>query len=237
MPSTDRVALVTGATGDLGRAVARRFAADGFRLVLAGTDADRLRSVAGDLGLADGTWEAAVADLTDPDATRVAVERAAERLGPIDVLAHLVGGWASGGPVTELDRDALRDQLDQHLWTTLNAIDATVPGMVERGWGRVMSVATVFATAPGPKMAAYAVPKIAQETLLRILARELGSSGVTANLVVVRQIDAKGERASDPTPKNAAWVTPEEIAATLGYLASEAAGAINGARIPLDGRG
>lgn len=237
MASTNRIALVTGATGQLGRLVTATLAGDGHRLVLAGTDDARLRSAASDLGLDDERWTPVVADLADREATHAAIDGAVERFGGIDILIHLVGGWASGGPVTELDRDALRDQLDQHLWTTLNVVESVVPGMTSRGWGRVVAVATPFATEPRQGQAAYAISKVAQETLIRILARELGDTGVTANVVVVRKIDTDLERETAPSSKNAAWVTPAEIAATMRYLVSDEAAAVNGARIPLDGRG
>ncbi len=237
MPDPGRTALITGATGRLGRVVAALLAADGLRLALAGTDEGRLRAAATELGLGDERWAPVVADLADPDGARTALAAAVERIGDVDILVHLVGGWVSGGPVTELDREALRNQLDQHLWTTLNVVEAVVPGMVSRGWGRVVAVATPFAIQPGKGQAAYAIPKVAQETLLRTLAREVADSGVTANLVVVHKIDADRERETAPSPKNAGWVTPTEIAASIGYLVSDAAAAVNGARIPLDGRG
>ena len=72
--------------------------------------------------------------------------------------------------------------------------------------------------------------------ILKVLAKEVGGSGVTVNVVAVRQIDTEHAREGEPSPKNAAWTTPEEIVATFRYLASDAAAAINGARIPLDGR-
>ena len=126
--------------------------------------------------------------------------------------------------------------LDQHLWTTLNVAQAVVPGMTERGWGRVVAVSTPFAMTPGPRGASYAVAMAAKDTLIRALARELGDTGVTANLVIVKQIDAAHERETAPTSKNASSTTPDEIAATLRFLCSDDAAAINGARIPLDGR-
>ena len=89
---------------------------------------------------------------------------------------------------------------------------------------------------PGPRMAPYVAAKSAQEALLRSLARDVAGSGVTANLIAVRAIDAEHERETAPSPKNAAWTTPEEIVATIRYLCSPDASAINGARIPLDGR-
>jgi len=126
--------------------------------------------------------------------------------------------------------------LDQHLWTTLNVLQAVVPGMVERGSGRVIAVSSPLAAEPGPKGASYAVAKAAEEVLVRSLAREVSGSGVTANVVLIRTLDPKHERETAPTPKNASWATPEEVAETLVFLASPAAAAVNGARIPLYGR-
>jgi NAD(P)-dependent dehydrogenase (short-subunit alcohol dehydrogenase family) len=154
----------------------------------------------------------------------------------VDAVLHLVGGWAAGMPVVELAADDLRGMLDQHLWSTLNVVQAVVPGMVERGWGRIVAVTTPFAANPAVKGAAYAISKGAEETLLRTLAREVAAYGVTANLVVVKRIDVEHERETEPLPKNAAWTTPEEIASVMRFLCSDEAAAITGARIPLDGR-
>ena len=159
---------------------------------------------------------------------------AAHRLGPIDVVLHLVGGYDAGAPVVDTDPVDLRRMLDQHLWTTFNVTQATVPGMVDRGWGRVMAVSTPTASDPTPKSAPYAVGKAAGEVLLRTLARETANTGVTVNLVVVKAIDVDGVRLTDP--KKASWTTPDEIVATLRFLASDGAAAITGARIPLYGR-
>lgn len=232
----DRVVLVTGATGRLGRVVAATFAASGARLGLVGTDRERLTAVATDLGLAADRWTPAVADLSDAEAARAAVATVTERFGRVDAVLHLVGGWAAGTPVVDLAADDLREMLDQHLWTTLHIAQAAVPGMVARGWGRIVAVTTPFAANPAAKGAAYAISKGAEETLLRVLAREVAADGVTANLVVVRKIDADHERETAPSPKNAAWTTPEEIASVARFLCTDEAGAITGARIPLDGR-
>jgi NAD(P)-dependent dehydrogenase (short-subunit alcohol dehydrogenase family) len=234
VPPTDPVVLITGATGGLGRVATRVFAKDGARLALAGTDEGRLRETADEAGVAEDRWTAVVADLRDRDATRDALANATDRLGPIDVVLHLVGGYDAGSPVVDTDPADLVKMLDQHLWTTFNVTGATVPGMVERGWGRVMAVSTPTASDPTPKSAPYAIGKGAGETLLRTLARETANTGVTVNLVVVKAIDLKGERLTDP--KKTAWTSPDEIVATLRFLASDEAAAITGARIPLFGR-
>ncbi len=236
MAADPPVVLVTGATGGLGRVVVRQFAKDGGRLALAGTDRGRLDKVAARAALADGAWLPVVGNLRDRETARAMVGAVETHYGRIDVLLHLVGGWAGGTPVVDLDPDEITSMLDQHLWTTFHLVQAIVPGMVERGFGRLLTVSSPFAVNPGPKGAGYAIAKSAEELLLRSLAREVAADGVTANVVVVRKIDLRHEREDPLATKSAAWTTPEEIAETLAFLASPDAAAVNGARITLDGR-
>jgi NAD(P)-dependent dehydrogenase (short-subunit alcohol dehydrogenase family) len=230
------VVLVTGATGAAGRAAARRFAADGARLALSSSDRGRLEALIDELGLAAGSALAAPGDLTDPLAARAVAAAVEAHFGRIDVLLHLVGGWAGGTAVVGLNHGETRRMLDQHLWSTLNVVQAVVPGMVARGFGRVIAVSSPVAANPPPRGASYAVAKAAEEALVRSLAREHAGDGITANLLVVKAIDAAHERETAPSKTNASWVTPEEVAEALAWLASPAAAAVNGARIPLDAR-
>jgi 3-oxoacyl-[acyl-carrier protein] reductase len=236
MPTLDRVVAIAGATGGAGRAAAAAFATAGARVGLIGTDESRLSALAAELGLTKDRWHPGIGDLTSPAGARAAVSPIANSLGPVDVLLHLVGGWTGGTPTVEVSTDDFDAMLGQHLYSTLNMIQATVPGMLERGWGRVMAISTPLASEPGPRGGGYIAAKAAQEALLRTLARDTAGTGVTANLIMVKTIDAKHERDSAPTPKNASWTTPEEIAEVMLFLASDAAATINGARIPLFGR-
>jgi NAD(P)-dependent dehydrogenase (short-subunit alcohol dehydrogenase family) len=233
----NRVVLITGATGVLGRAVARRFSTDGARVALVGRDTARLNEVGRELGTSGETWLPVTGELTDADAARAVVTTVEDAWGAVDVLIHVVGGYSGGTPVTALDPDEVRGLLDQHLWTTLWMCQAVVPGMQQRGAGRILAVSSPFASEPGSKAASYAIAKSAQELLIRSLAKEVADSGVTANVVVVKTIDETRERDVNPSSKTASWTTPEEIAETFLFLASPAAGVINGARIPLHGRG
>ena len=232
----DPVVLITGATGPLGQVVAQRFGRDGARLALVGRDQGRLAELGEDLGVGSDRWLAVPGELTDADAAGAVADAVTGQWGRIDVLLHLVGGWAGGTAVVDLDHDEVRGMLDQHLWTTFHVLQSVVPGMVERGFGRVIAVSSPLAADPGPKGGSYAIAKAAEEALIRSLAREVSGSGVTANLVIVRTIDAKHERETTPTAKNASWATPEEVAETIAFLASPAAAAVTGARIPLYGR-
>jgi NAD(P)-dependent dehydrogenase (short-subunit alcohol dehydrogenase family) len=229
--------LVTGATGPSGHAVARRFAADGARVALNGSDRGRLGALIEALGIPAGRALAVPGDLTDPAAARAVVDAAEAAFGRVDILVHLVGGWAGGTAVADLDHDEVRSMLDQHLWTTLNILQAVLPGMTSRGFGRVVAVSSPMATTPGPRGAGYAMAKAAEEVLLRSVARETAADGVTANILVIRTLDDERSRAAQPRAKTAGWTTPEELAGAIAWLASPAAAAVNGQRIPLDGRG
>jgi NAD(P)-dependent dehydrogenase (short-subunit alcohol dehydrogenase family) len=230
------VVAIAGATGGAGRAAAAAFATAGARLGLIGTDESRLSALAAEMGLTKDRWHPGVGDLTSPAGARGAVAPIVEALGPVDVVLHLVGGWTGGTPTAEVSTEDFDAMLGQHLYSTLNMIQATVPGMLDRGWGRVMAISSPLASEPGPRGGGYIAAKAAQEALVRTLARDTAGTGVTANLIMVKTIDAKHERDSAPTPKNASWTTPEEIAEVMLFLASDAAGTINGARIPLFGR-
>jgi NADP-dependent 3-hydroxy acid dehydrogenase YdfG len=232
----ERVVAIAGATGAAGRAAAAAFAATGAKLGLIGTHKGRLAALAAELRLAEGRWHPGVADLGTPNGARKAMGSVTEALGSVDVLLYLVGGWKGGSPTAEVSVTDFDRMLRQHLYGTLHSVQAVVPGMIERGWGRVMVISTPLATDPGPRGGGYVAAKAAQEALVRTLARDLTGSGVTANLIVVRTIDAKHERTTEPSTKNASWTTPEEIADVMVMLASDAARTINGARIPLFGR-
>ena len=232
----DPVVLVTGVTGNAGRAVAAAFAAEGFRLGLGGSKRARLQMLAGELGFADGRWMPAVADFHVRSGATAAVQDVIDRFGRIDVLAHLIGGYAGGTRVADLDPADVTALLDPHLWATLNVVQAVLPGMLQRGWGRIVVISSPFAASPVVGGAAYAIAKAAEETLIRTVAKEVAGTGVTANVLLVKKVDPARVRETEPSPKNAAWTTPEEIAATMRFLCSDAGAAVNGARIPLDGR-
>ena len=237
MPLADRVVLVTGATGGLGRVAVGAFGGAGARLGLVGRDHARLAALAADLGLPADRCAAAAADLRDPAGATRAVAGIVERFGRVDVVLHLVGGWSGGTKIADLDLDEVRTMLDQHLWTTLHVARAVTLGMVERGWGRFVAISSTVALDGSSGQGAYAVAKAAEEALLRTLAREVAGTGVTANVLVVRKIDTEHERDVAPGPKNASWTTPEEMVAAMLYLCSDEASVVNGTRIALTGRG
>ena len=225
----DRVAVITGASGALGGAVARRLADGGARLALLGRSAEGLEQLAKELGVAEDRYMATSVDLSEPESARQAAGSVMNRFGRVDMLIHLVGGWAGGTPVLDVPSEEVSGMLQQHVWTTLNAVQAFVPHMVEQDWGRIVAVSQPAALQPAGNASPYAIGKAGQEVLLLSLAQELRGTGVTANVVLVRAIGTREEGRGAKT-------TPDEIASTIEYLCSDEARMINGARIPAHGR-
>mgnify|MGYP001825612577 FL=1 len=228
--SERRVAMITGATGGLGRVLAPDLAADGWDLALVGSSAERLTELVDELGLEPERVAAVVANLREQRAAVTAIDAAYERFGRVDALAHLVGGWTGGMHVGRSPDDPYRDMIDQHFWTSLNVVRELAPRMVDAGFGRIAAVSSPMAAAPDAGMGAYGVGKAAQETLFAALAQEVAGTGVTVNVVRVRAIDTSaGAGGSD----KAYATTPAEISAAIRYLFSDAARVVNGQRIGL----
>ncbi|HEY7031541.1 MAG TPA: SDR family NAD(P)-dependent oxidoreductase [Thermomicrobiales bacterium] len=230
-----RVVVITGATGGLGRVVARSFAERGARLALVSGDQAKLDAQAQELGLPAERVLVHAADLRDPAAVSGAARAVTEQFGGADVLLHLVGGWVGGKPIAETDPSDLASMLDQHVWTTFHLLRAFVPILVARGWGRIVVVSATGTSRPAAKMGAYAAAKAAEEMLIQTVAREMAGQGVTANVLQARAIDVEHKRDSEPSATNASWTTPEEIAAAMLYLCSEEAGPVSGERLSLAG--
>lgn len=235
MTMENKVVVITGATGGLGRVVTRHLAEHGAQLALLGRTPERLTQLAHDLSLPQGRYLAHTVDLGEPGAAQAAAEAVMEKFGRADVLLHLVGGWTGGKTIVEVAVDEVSNMLQQHLWTTFYLAQAFIPHLVANQWGRVIVVSSPYALQPRAKGAAYAIGKAAQETLMMTLAQELKGSAVTANVLLVRAIDVEHQRDREPTSRNASWTTPEEITAAILYLCSDEARMVNGARIPLYG--
>jgi NAD(P)-dependent dehydrogenase (short-subunit alcohol dehydrogenase family) len=221
----DRVILVTGGTGSLGRGVLAELLSANATVI---STAHRPPAVP-----IDGV-EIEVADLMDPDAAVPLVERIIARHERIDGLVCLVGGF-TGGTFIQTDHQTWREMVELNLNTAVVAARAVLPGMTERGYGRIVTVGSRPAIDPTPNTAAYSAAKAAVVAMTRSLGRELRGTGVTANCILPSTIDTPPNRESMPRADPSRWVKPEEIGRIVAFLCSEAAGVIRGAAIPVDG--
>ena len=220
----NRVVVITGATGGLGKVVAWVFAGQGASLALLSTDQDKLDTLSHDLDLPPARIMTHAANLTDPNAVRDSAEAVSAKFGRVDALIHLVGGWTGGRTIAESEMDEFKFMLDQHAWTTIHLLHAFSPKLATNGWGRVIAVSSPSATHPPAKRAAYGMGKAAQEALLLSLADEFKGTDLTSNVIQVSSIEEEGPGQG---------TSPEEIAAAMVYLCSDEAQKINGTRLPL----
>jgi 3-oxoacyl-[acyl-carrier protein] reductase len=242
-----RVALVTGAgspTG-IGFATARVLVREGAAVGVASTTA-RIQERARELRGADTETEGFVADLTDRAAVDQLVAAVVERFGRIDILVNNAGMTSVGSdddgesPFVELDPARWDLEIARTLTTAFNVTRAVVPGMVARGWGRVVMVSSVtgpVVTAPGSS--GYAAAKAGMDGLMRGIAIEVAAAGVTVNSVQPGWI-ATGSQLPDEavaglhTPAGRSG-TPEEIAEVVAFVASDRASYMTGTTIVVDG--
>ena len=222
----ERVVVITGATGKLGPAVAERFAADGDRLALLARDEESCIGVAMALPGGIRRHRGIPVDLFDLVSATAAADTVREKLGPPQVLLHLVGTYLGGAPFEDGPLEDFHTLLDTNLWSTINAIRAFLPDIKAAEHGRIITMSTPLAGTPVTNVAAYAATKAAVESLTLSVAKDLAGAGTTANVLLVRTIGTE-----KPT-----HTSPEEIAAAMAWLCSPEASAVNGQRIPLVGR-
>jgi len=231
-----RVALITGAGGNLGGAVARAFYDAGASLVLAGHSADRLANTYPAERFAPARVHFAAADLTDEVSAEALVAGALDRFGAIDILANTVGGYRAGTPVHETTLETWEFMLALNARSAFLISKAVIPPMLARGGGKIVHVAARAALSGGARQVAYSASKGAVVRLVETLAAELRHKGLNANCVLPGTIDTPQNRAEMPDADFSKWVAPEAIADVILFLASDAARAVNGAAVPVYGR-
>ena len=231
-------ALITGGTGAIGSAVAARFLADGYDVAVtyrAAPEWERLRSEQA-AAVAAGKLLGIEADVTDHDSMASAVRAAADRTGGLRVLAHVAGGYQGGTPVERLTEESVRGMIELNLLSAFWAAKHAIPHLKRSGAGRLLFVSSRGAVQAQPGAAPYAAAKLALHALVATLAQELRKDGVTANAVLPSLVDTPQNRAVMPGADFATWVRPEQIAALLSFLASDAAAAVTGALVPIYGK-
>lgn len=230
---SDRVIAIAGVGGGLGPVVAQRLAEAGA--IVAGTDRSQetLDALAADLELPPEGWDGRAVDLLDEDDARAWCAALVERFGRVDGLVHLVGGWRGGQPLHEAplsDWDLLHDLLVRTVQHTTRAFHDQ---LAASGRGRFVLVSAKQAQAPSNTNAAYAAAKAAAEAWTLALADGFEPGGATANIIVVEAILTPRMRGVSPEKDFPTFTPAGHIAEAIAFLCSEAAGKMNGQRLPL----
>ncbi len=241
-----KIVAISGAAGGLGPTVAHAFLKAGATLCVGGRSLESLTRMVDRLEVPAARRMATAVDLLDASAAMEWAAAIQKRFGRVDIILHLVGGYKGGTSVEEIDPADWSSLSDMLVRTTLNVARAFAVPLKTGGWGRFIGVTSPKAQGPTARTALYSMAKAASDALVLALADELRGTGATANLVVVDSIATDGGRPTidapetrDAQPKKAyGKSTPaEEIAAAMLFLCADKAATINGARLPLTGRG
>ncbi|MDC0714344.1 SDR family oxidoreductase [Stigmatella sp. ncwal1] len=233
----DRRALVLGASGGLGFAIASTLVKEGAKVAICSRSEERIRAAASSMGAVQGI----VADLTAPGSTRSVVEKAIAVLGGVDILVINTGGPPKGG-ILEVS-DAQWQEGFQSLWMgAVEGIRAAVPGMKERNWGRIVLVTSSSAREPMSGLTISSGLRAGLMGLTKIVSDEVAAQGITLNAVLpgyhatdrLKQLGIAEERLSAQIPARRLG-RPEELGALVAFLSSDQAAYITGQSIVADG--
>lgn len=225
-----KIALVTGANGGLGIHVTRA-------LLDAGATVFGLSPKIKQSDFSPPNFVALPAALSNLDAAKKAVDTLISRAGRIDVLAHLVGGFAGGQSVADTDDSTFQRMFDLNVNGAFHILRAVIPHMRKAGNGRIIAIGSRAAEDPGPMVGAYSASKAALVSLIKTVARENKNAGITANVILPGTIDTPANRRDMPKADVSQWVQPSSIASLIVWLAGEAGKDVTGAAIPVYGRG
>ena len=233
-----RVAVIPGGAGGVGRAVSLAFAEAGATVIIASREATRTAAEQVVSEASGHGWQVAfqAVDVEDESSVAALVTAIASRESHIDVLVNLVGGYAAGQPVTQVDLRTWRQMQDINVLTAFLTSKHVGRVMEQQGTGRIINISSRVAVSGRTNAAAYAVAKGAIITLTEAQAEELRDTGVTVNCVLPSIIDTPANHTAIPNADVSRWPQAEEVAQVLLFLASDDAKLISGAAIPVYGR-
>ncbi|MBI4573623.1 MAG: SDR family oxidoreductase [candidate division NC10 bacterium] len=236
MSLAGKIALITGGTGALGRAVTAAVGEAGATAAvtyIVDAEAPECKAY---LGLRAGAPIFLKADVTVETEVQTLVRTVVERLGRIDILLNLVGGFVGDLPVAALPEATWDHMLDINLKSAFLCCKHVVPVMRRGGGGRIVTVSSRAAIKVFPGISAYAAAKAGLIAFTETLASEVLKDNITVNAILPSVIDTPANRNAMPGADSSAWVKPAEIARVLLFLCSEASREISGAAIPVYGR-
>ena len=248
-----RVALVTGGTRGIGRGIVEAFVAEGAKVAMTGTNADKGAKAVAEIGRPDDV-HFIQADAKVRDDCERAVDEAIAHFGQLDILVNNAGGADNHAPVAQLTDEALDDALKWNLWSTFWHSRRAVGPMLERGWGRIINMSSVEGKVGKPGLAIYVTAKHAVNGLTKAMAQETSAGGVTVNALCPGMIETDIVKSVGPGAAASIGVsydemldmfaqescvkrllTVEDVANVAVLLASDIGGGITGSLLSIDG--
>ncbi|WP_073975840.1 SDR family NAD(P)-dependent oxidoreductase [Erythrobacter donghaensis] len=253
MKLAGKIAAITGGTAGMGRAIAEAFLAEGARVALFARNAEKGAKVLAELGAGERAIFVA-GDVMQQGDLEGFVDHVAAHFGTLDILVNNAGGAGDLQPLVNLSDHAFDEAMKWNVYSTFWATRRALPGMLAKGWGRVINISSMEGKHGKPVLTAYSAAKHAVNGMTKSLAREVGAAGVTVNAIcpgivitdiirnngpaTAKAMGLEFEEMIDLFAQEAAIKRPntvEEVAAVAVLLASEAGGGITGQQISVDG--
>jgi NAD(P)-dependent dehydrogenase (short-subunit alcohol dehydrogenase family) len=225
-----RTVIVTGAAGNLGKAVAHAFADRGANLVLVDLESKSLERA---FEAENERRSFVSADLLATAGAANVAQAAIARFGRIDVLCNIAGGFRMGEMVHETSDENWNFLFDLNARTVLHTVRAVVPHMLSAGGGKIVNVGAFAAQKGAARMGAYTASKATVIRMTEAMAAELREKNINVNCVLPTIIDTPENRAAMPKADPAKWVAPSDLANVIVFLASDGARAVHGAAVPV----
>jgi NAD(P)-dependent dehydrogenase (short-subunit alcohol dehydrogenase family) len=230
-----RVAVVTGAAGNLGAALCRKLSSAGASVALLDRSVEAAAATVVDLARPDGA-EAFAVNLLDQGSVDTAIDAVQTRFGRIDLLANVAGGFSMGPNLDGTEDDKWNLMFDLNARSVFHTARAVLPIMRAAGYGRIVNVAARAALHGQGNMGPYCASKAAVVSLTESMAEETKQLDINVNCILPGTVDTPQNRAAMPDQDHDSWVPPDALADVMLFLASDAARCVSGAAVPVYGR-
>lgn len=231
----DKIVLIAGGTGGLGRVVTLAFLQESARAIVTYRSEQEFASLQKQAGHHASMLEGHTTDVTSENAVRKLIDEIRAKHKRIDVLVNAVGGYAGGTSLWETDPKVFDRMLALNLLSGFVLCQSVVPAMLKQGSGAIVNVASRAAVDHAAGATAYAASKAAAVAMIDSLAADLKGTAVRANSVLPSIIDTEANRKAMPKADFSKWPKPEEIASVILYLCSDEAKLIHGTAVPVYG--
>jgi NAD(P)-dependent dehydrogenase (short-subunit alcohol dehydrogenase family) len=236
MPSSKkRVAIITGASGNLGSSVANKFIKSGINTVLVARSSKKIVELFPEYKHSENVFFAAPIDVLDEHAVKKLIANTLERFGKVDILVNTVGGYRAGTPLYETPIETWDFMFNINVRSVFITCKTVIPIMLENNYGKIVNVSSRAGIYGNENSAAYSASKGAVIRITESMASELLGSGINVNCVIPGTIDTLENRNAMPKANHDKWVSTNSIADLILFLISDAASDINGASIPIYG--
>ena len=223
----DSIVLITGAKGALGSFITGNFLATGATVVGAS------RSISAQ-DFPESNFVPLAADLTKAAGAKEAIQGVMSRFGKLDILVHVMGGFAGGKTVSETDDATWEQMRDLNLTSAFYTLRAAIPHLRKSGHGRIVAIGSLAAVDPHAGLGAYVAFKSALTALIRTVALENKDAGLTANVVLPGTMDTPANRKAMPGANFSTWVQPKDVADLVLWLSDERAHHLTGLAVPIE---